>query len=84
MGDGGCGRGATPLFTFADVHVELDGRDVLRGVDVDIPDGALTAIVGPSGSGESRGSASAGCSPAITGWSRWTGSLTAADRGRSS
>ena len=30
MGDRGGGRGATPLFTFADVHVELDGRDVLR------------------------------------------------------
>lgn len=42
-----------PLFTFARVHVELGGRDVLRGIDLEVPDGALTTIVGPSGGGKS-------------------------------
>ena len=43
----------TPLFAFHDVHVELDGYEVLRGIDTVVPQTGLTVIVGPSGSGKS-------------------------------
>ncbi|MGO2663702.1 ABC transporter ATP-binding protein, partial [Mycetocola reblochoni] len=35
------------------LHVELGGRTVLGSVDLDIADGATTAVIGPNGSGKS-------------------------------
>jgi phospholipid/cholesterol/gamma-HCH transport system ATP-binding protein len=35
-----------------DVHYRVDGRPVLRGLDIDIGAGAITAIMGPSGTGK--------------------------------
>ncbi len=43
----------TALFSFAGVTLVADGHRRLDGVDATVPDGAVTLIVGPSGSGKS-------------------------------
>ncbi|HMB71233.1 MAG TPA: ABC transporter ATP-binding protein, partial [bacterium] len=51
------GGGATPSgpgrIRFADVRLAKGGREILRGVDLEIRPGELTAIVGPTGAGKS-------------------------------
>lgn len=41
------------MITFNDVHLHYSGREVLKGISMQIPDGKITAILGPSGSGKS-------------------------------
>ncbi len=41
------------LFSFAGVGLRAGETDILRGVDLDLPDDGITVIVGPSGSGKS-------------------------------
>jgi ABC-type uncharacterized transport system YnjBCD ATPase subunit len=43
----------TALFSFSGVTLVADGHRRLDGVDATVPDGAVTLIVGPSGSGKS-------------------------------
>ena len=40
------------LLTIRDLHVELGGNHILRGVTADIPRGKITALIGPNGSGK--------------------------------
>jgi len=42
-----------PLFSFEQVVLEAEGTRILDGVDADLPDGGVTCLVGPSGSGKS-------------------------------
>ncbi|MBQ7433059.1 MAG: ABC transporter ATP-binding protein [Lachnospiraceae bacterium] len=39
--------------TLQNVHFGYEEKEVLHGIDLDIPEGSVTALVGPSGSGKS-------------------------------
>ncbi len=41
------------MIEFKDVHLYFSGREILKGISMQIPDGKITAILGPSGSGKS-------------------------------
>lgn len=43
---------ADPLFSLRAVTLARQGQPILRGIDLDLPQGGVTAIVGPSGAGK--------------------------------
>jgi putative ABC transport system ATP-binding protein len=43
---------AAPLFAFAGVTVRYGDREILRTVDLEVPDGGVTILTGPSGAGK--------------------------------
>lgn len=45
--------GVASLFSFEGVAVAFRGVDILGGVDLEVPEGGCTVLVGPSGSGKS-------------------------------
>ena len=42
-----------PLFEFNDIHVEVEGKEVVKGVSLEVGHGEIHAIMGPNGSGKS-------------------------------
>jgi Fe-S cluster assembly ATP-binding protein len=42
-----------PALRIVDLHARVEGREILRGVDLAVPEGGLHVLMGPNGSGKS-------------------------------
>ena len=41
------------MLKIKDLHVEIEGKEILKGIDLDVKEGEVTVIMGPNGSGKS-------------------------------
>jgi Fe-S cluster assembly ATP-binding protein len=57
---------STPILSINDLHVKVGDREVLRGINLDLPVGQVHAIMGPNGSGKSSLSNALGGKPGYT------------------
>jgi len=47
-----CGTHGMPLVEIENLHVEIDGKKILKVVDLEVNAGEVHAIIGPNGSAE--------------------------------
>ena len=44
---------AASTLTIKDLHVEIEGKEILKGVNLEIKGGEFHAVMGPNGTGKS-------------------------------
>jgi Fe-S cluster assembly ATP-binding protein len=42
------------MLNIEDLHVEVDGKEILHGLDLRVPPGEVHAVMGPNGSARAR------------------------------